>query len=589
MLRLLLCVAFFLHSALALDEVVDLGYAKYRGKSIGNGVMRWAGMRFARSPSLQEGLRFAAPQDPVKENGTVDASSFGPLCIGTRSVLNSETGGTHAEDCLFVNVFSPGTANDTSNLPVFVFIQGGGFSMNGNANYNGADLIDAADNGMVVVNFNYRVGPYGFLASDEIAADQKFSLNNGLKDQRQALKWVQAHIKQFGGDPNHVTIGGASAGGGSVVFQLTAYGGRDDGLFHAAAAESAAFPSLRDVKDSQWQYNELLRQTGCKDLNCMANMDTVQFQNAVRSLQEPFPGGSGPPIYFWNPTIDGDFIKDFTFNELKAGHYVHVPTIFGTATHDGVIFTPQNVVSLAKAESFLIDNYPGMKWSAISRIWGSETDIAAGNTNGWRAVTADIYGAIRYDCPGLNISATFSSDKEHSTWHYRWNVGAALHVGELLPIWNNATSAAGVFVQAYWASFIRSYDPNKFTAEFLVKKGSELKSPDWKPYDAKDPERLVFNDDNNVAMEKVPEVEQKRCDEVDNLGLHLKQPTANGDNSSPSASPSSPSSPAASTGSSSGSPSSPPAHSYGIRNAPFSLTSLIFASITLASLQWIII
>lgn len=75
MLRLLLCVAFFLHSALALDEVVDLGYAKYRGKSIGNGVMRWAGMRFARSPSLQEGLRFAAPQDPVKENGTVDASS----------------------------------------------------------------------------------------------------------------------------------------------------------------------------------------------------------------------------------------------------------------------------------------------------------------------------------------------------------------------------------------------------------------------------------------------------------------------------------------------------------------------------------
>lgn len=74
-LRLLLCVAFFFHSALALDDVVDLGYAKYRGKSIGNGVMRWAGMRFARSPSRQEGLRFAAPQDPVKEEGIVDASS----------------------------------------------------------------------------------------------------------------------------------------------------------------------------------------------------------------------------------------------------------------------------------------------------------------------------------------------------------------------------------------------------------------------------------------------------------------------------------------------------------------------------------
>ncbi|XP_014562770.1 hypothetical protein COCVIDRAFT_83713 [Bipolaris victoriae FI3] len=522
-LRLLLCVAFFFHSALALDDVVDLGYAKYRGKSIGNGVMRWAGMRFARSPSRQEGLRFAAPQDPVKEEGIVDASSFGPLCIGTRSDLNAETGGTHGEDCLFVNVFSPGTANDTSNLPVYVFIQGGGFSMNGNADYNGADLIDAAGNGIVVVNFNYRVGPYGFLASDEIATNQNFSLNNGLKDQRQALKWVQAHIQQFGGDPKHVTIGGASAGGGSVVFQLTAYGGRDDGLFHAAAAESAAFPSLRDVKDSQWQFNELLGATGCKDINCMASMDTVQFQKAVRTLQKPFPGGGGPPVYFWNPTIDGDFIKDFTFNELRAGHYVHVPTIFGTATHDGINFTPQNVVSVAKAESFLTDNYPGMKWSTISRIWGSDTAIAAGNSDRWRAVTADIYGAIRYACPGLNISATFASDKEHSTWHYRWNVGTASHVGELLPIWNNATTAAGVFVQAYWASFIRTYDPNKFAAEFLVAKGSELKSPNWEPYDAKDPKRLVFNDDNNVAMEKVSEVEQKRCDDVDSLGLHLKQ------------------------------------------------------------------
>lgn len=75
MLRLLLCVAFLFHSAFALDEVVDLGYAKYQGKSIGDGVMRWAGMRFARSPSRNEGLRFAAPQDPVKEDGIVNATT----------------------------------------------------------------------------------------------------------------------------------------------------------------------------------------------------------------------------------------------------------------------------------------------------------------------------------------------------------------------------------------------------------------------------------------------------------------------------------------------------------------------------------
>ena len=79
---------------------------------------------------------------------------------------------------------------------MFVFIQGGGFNGDSNANYNGSSLIKAAEMDMVVVDFNYRVGPYGFLASNEIAGNKSFSLNNGLKDQQQLLKWVNTHIKQ---------------------------------------------------------------------------------------------------------------------------------------------------------------------------------------------------------------------------------------------------------------------------------------------------------------------------------------------------------------------------------------------------------
>ena len=93
-------------------------------------------------------------------------------------------------------MFAPTNATKESKLPVYVFIQGGGFNVNGNANYNGTDLIDAAGGSMVVVNFNYRVGPYGFLASEEIVQNDSLSLNNGLKDQRQLLKWVKAHIAQ---------------------------------------------------------------------------------------------------------------------------------------------------------------------------------------------------------------------------------------------------------------------------------------------------------------------------------------------------------------------------------------------------------
>lgn len=531
MWHLLLCAAFLLQHAVALNETIDLGYAKYRGKDIGNGVMRWAGMRYARSVSRVDGLRFTAPQDPLPEHSVIDATQFGPLCIGSGTELKAEFGGPQSEDCLFINVFSPSRSTNESLLPVYVFIQGGGFSINGNANYDGADLIDAADNNMVVVNFNYRVGPYGFLAGKELAANQSLSLNNGLKDQRQALMWVKKHIQQFGGNPGHVTVGGASAGGGSVVLQLTAYGGRNDDLFHAAAAESAAFPPLRDVANSQWQFDSLLSESGCADLACLASLDAVSFQRAVRTLKKPFPGATNPPIYFWNPTLDYDFIKDFTFNELKAGHFVRVPTIFGDTTNEGISFTPKDIMSMPSAQQFVADQFPGVNWLEIRKAWDAPD---AQSDARWRQIASDVYGHIRYNCPTLNISSTYAAASNHSTWTYRWNVGTASHVGELLPIWNNATSAAGVFIQAYWASFIRSYNPNDHVADYLVAAGGEaakeLVSPKWEPFGSGNGNRLVFNDGNLVQMAPVSDQARNRCDVITKMGLTLKQP-------SPSAAP----------------------------------------------------
>jgi carboxylesterase type B len=99
-----------------------------------------------------------------------------------------------SEDCLFLDVFTPGNATEDAGLPVFFWIQGGGFNANTNANYNGAGLIEASEFNIVVVTLNYRVGPYGFLASKEVEAEA--SLNNGLKDQIKALQWVQKHISK---------------------------------------------------------------------------------------------------------------------------------------------------------------------------------------------------------------------------------------------------------------------------------------------------------------------------------------------------------------------------------------------------------
>ena len=94
----------------------------------------------------------------------------GSLCLG----VGSQDFTAQSEDCLFLDVYAPSNATSTSALPVFFFIQGGGYASNSNPNLNGSGLIMAADMQMLVVTFNYRVGPYGFLAGAQVP-----SLNNG--------------------------------------------------------------------------------------------------------------------------------------------------------------------------------------------------------------------------------------------------------------------------------------------------------------------------------------------------------------------------------------------------------------------------
>lgn len=125
---------------------------------------------------------------------------FGPICVGADQTASS----TQTEDCLFVNVFTPSDATPESKLPVWVYIQGGGYAVNAQANYNGTGVVQNSDihNGtemvrqsdynLVFVNFNYRVGALGFLASEELQEDG--DLNAGLMDQRKLLYWVQDNI-----------------------------------------------------------------------------------------------------------------------------------------------------------------------------------------------------------------------------------------------------------------------------------------------------------------------------------------------------------------------------------------------------------
>jgi para-nitrobenzyl esterase len=216
---------------------VTTGSGRVDGKALSSGVGAYLGIPYA-APPVRE-LRWRDPQPAAPWNGTFHADRFGPQCMQPqRGILNNQYSGaeTTSEDCLTLNIWAtPGF----KKAPVIVYIYGGGFFIGASSMplYGGETV---ARHGAVFVNFNYRVGPLGFMAHPELSAESphKSSGNYGFLDQIAALKWVKANIARFGGDPDNVTIVGQSAGSMSVLTLQTSPLAK--GLFQRAVGMSGA-------------------------------------------------------------------------------------------------------------------------------------------------------------------------------------------------------------------------------------------------------------------------------------------------------------------------------------------------------------
>ncbi|EYE95935.1 putative triacylglycerol lipase [Aspergillus ruber CBS 135680] len=526
---------FFVFSVVsALDTVVDLGYAKYRGQSPSNSTVEWLGIQFAAPPVGD--LRFAAPQDPVKKDGIQSANQHGPICIPTE--LYPIPSG-RSEDCLYLDVYAPAQTGNSSKLPVFVWIQGGGFNSLAGPNYNGTGLIKAADNGIVVVTINYRVGPYGFLAGEEIKKGG--SINNGLKDQIKALEWVQKHISKFGGDPQHVVLGGASAGAASINLLLGAYGGRNDGLFHGAAIDASSFASMRNVEQSQFTYNNLVTRTGCASKNdtlaCLRNLDIADLQR--ENINTPLPNAQNAPLYMYGPTVDNDLIPDLTYRLFHQGHFIKVPVIFGDVTNEGTTFVPKNTSDVGDADTFIQSQFPQVKLEHLAKInelylQPNQTQDFPNSGPYWRPAS-NAYGDIRYTCPGMDMSTVFAKAGAPS-WSYKYDVqdpdtvksgvgvphtvdinavfGPDYISGDAPASYRTSNAPIVPVVQGYWTSFIRSLDPNKHR---------HSRSPEWKGWDSGKGHQRLYIRTGQTKMETVSTSQREKCDYLVSIGEALWQ------------------------------------------------------------------
>ncbi|KAG0650086.1 Carboxylesterase patB [Hyphodiscus hymeniophilus] len=277
---------------LAKLPIVDLGYELHQATfDVSGQYYNFSNIRYAAPPLGN--LRFAAPTSPTGR--VFNDGSKAVTCIEALPAWGSTTAdwlvnGTAAfdisagyqppnittmppqdlsasEDCLFLDLMVPKTIFDKAGrgpaAPVMVWIHGGGYTLGSKTLYSpsATGLIRASQSngkeGVIWVGLNYRLGIFGFLSGPTFQASG--TANAGLHDQRFALEWVQQNIHKFGGDPNQVTLIGESAGGGSTMHQITAYGGLKGKVpFQQAIVQSPGFQPMPSTTGQEAVYNEFL-------------------------------------------------------------------------------------------------------------------------------------------------------------------------------------------------------------------------------------------------------------------------------------------------------------------------------------------
>ncbi|KAK0463608.1 Alpha/Beta hydrolase protein [Desarmillaria tabescens] len=448
--------------------VVDLGYAKYRGTldPAGSNNTQFLGIRYAAPPTGSS--RWQAPRTPDFvagiQNATAEpsgclqagsgAASSNPFPANKRDTLVAP----NSEDCLFLNVYVPGQLGSRKNLPVVVWIHGGGYVAGSASGSTGNDLIREAGGGVVAVLIQYRLGLFGFLAGESVKANGV--LNAGLLDQQFALQWVQTHIAKFGGDPSRVTIWGESAGAGSVLQQVIANDGHTSPpLFRAAITSSTFLPSQYAFNDvvPEFLYNTVVSRTNCtsaaNSLTCLQNSDASLLEQInVDLCSSGFFG-----TFVFVPVVDGEFITQRPTIAMRQGKVNGEVLMSVTNTDEGGPFVDSSTAGTVQVPDYLTQLFPSL--SVQNR------DIAVAKYSGLGAPIEQVAAIMGESIFGQFAipPATHGSDVPY----YFPSINA-----NGVPPFNN-TDFDKAFSESFLA-FVMSLDPNE-TFEPTI-------TPSWKPF-----------------------------------------------------------------------------------------------------------
>ncbi|BCR90256.1 putative carboxylesterase [Aspergillus chevalieri] len=276
-----------------------------------NGVTQYLGIKYA---TLKNRLADAEIVES-RDGDILDATKDGPTAISPLFGCDLELSAIQHTlpkkelqqsevDCLNLNIAVPAGTTASSKLPVFVFIHGGGLMIGANSwpQFDYARFVRLSVEKklpVVAVSINYRLGAFGFLTSDELRK-AGYNANNGLRDQRVALEWVQKHIQDFGGDPDNVIVSGESAGAASVTYHLHS----EKPLFKRAIVMSGSFfliPALPyDVHEENYQ----------QAITALGLTNATPEERIHVLLETPGQDliGKLPPSVRFVPALDGNIV-----------------------------------------------------------------------------------------------------------------------------------------------------------------------------------------------------------------------------------------------------------------------------------------
>lgn len=411
--------------------------------------------------------------------------------------------GAVSEDCLSLNVWTP--AGDGEQLPVMVWLYGGAFIVGGTGSptYHGARL--AAEQHVVVVSINYRVGAFGFLDLRTVPGGDTTDPNCGSHDQRLGLQWVRDHITELGGDPERITVFGESGGAGSIMNLLTTPGLTS--VVRRAIVQSPGVDFTQHAATSSRVTEALLRHTGAGTVAELRALSAEQLLESQTAVANELLFEIGTMVF--HPVVDDVFITTTPTAAVAAGAVDDLDLLIGFTSDEMRLFPDPRADALGRAglaawtRQYLTSRLAADPGADIAEgLVGEYFDRAEGTSRGegsdvWAEISTD--GIMRL--PVVRIADSRRGPAPTFVYQFAWqakrsdrDVGAFHAIdlpftfdtfdadgwGEFVGV-DDDGRAVGLAMRTAWATFAATGDPT-----------CEPVGP-WPAYDAESRQTMVLD------------------------------------------------------------------------------------------------